>query len=96
MGIPKQVKKRLCKNLPSKLLPLLSIFISMESLCVTGLCYFTPHGNTVNPEVHNILLHSYVPDKRLELKHENGTIRRNALLFHTGKVSTSESHSLII
>lgn len=51
---------------------------------MTGLCYFTPHGNTVNSEVHKILFHSNVPDKCLELKHENGTIKRNALLFHTG------------
>lgn len=56
----------------------------MGSLCLTGLCYFTPHGNTVYPEVHKILFYSYVPDKCLELKHENGAIKRNALLFHTG------------
>ena len=84
MGILKQVEKWLYNNLRSKLLSLLSILISIESLGMTDLCYFTPHGYSVNSEVHKILFHSYVPDKRLDLKHENGTIKRNALLFHTG------------
>lgn len=51
---------------------------------MTVLCYFTPHGNTVKPEAHNFLFNSHAPDKCLELKHENGTIKRDALLLHTG------------
>lgn len=51
---------------------------------MTRLFYFKPHGNTVNPEVHEILFYSHVPYKHLELKHENGANKRNSLLFHTG------------